>query len=168
LKPQEAVTKLYDRYASLVSINLLSLLFLGLHLKCHESGLWSDALSATRGALVAVSAISTAMIPYVYGKLVDPALFPNAFLQYLEDNPAVMNNQGKKIPGGSPLETGGAFPVISQSDKSVLVLSIKRGSGVTALIEIPRNKIISISYTADVDVLAKIAECRKGAGTQCQ
>jgi hypothetical protein len=168
LEPGEALRQLYGEYASLVAVSLLSLLFLSFFAMRTELPVWSDVLTVMRAALVIVSAVSTLMIPYVYGKLVDPALFPNAFMQYLEDRPKALSNLGQTIPGGDPFEKGGSFPVVSQTDKSLSVLSIERGTGVTKLIEIPREKIVSINYTADVDVLAKISECRKGEGDQCQ
>jgi hypothetical protein len=168
LQPEAALKLLYDKYACLVVASLLSLLFLSFLTRPAELPVWSDVLTVTRTALVIVSAVSSLMIPYVYGKLVDPALLPNAFLQFLQDRPTVMSNLGQEVVGGDPFEQGGSFPVVSQTDKSLSVLSIQRGTGITKLIEIPREKIVSIDYAADVDVLAKISECQKGEVGQCQ
>jgi hypothetical protein len=168
LKPAEALKRLYDRYAFVAMISFLSLFFLSFFTWRTELQVWCDVLTVTRSALVLVSALSTLMIPYVYGKLVDPALFPNAYLQFLQDRPTVTSNQGQQVAGGPPFGEGGSFPVVGQTDTTISVLSIELGTGVTKLIEIPRAKIFSINYTADVDVLAKISECRKGKGDQCQ
>jgi hypothetical protein len=174
-QPEQAQKLLYNKYAAAVTLSALALLYVAISGKYPEAGRWSDILFVLRAGVIVASIISAVMLPYVYGKIVDPALFPNAFLQYTESRPSGVTENGDKVTGGDPVVDAGGFPVVSQTDTSIFILWVQGASGSgslaghTKIIEVPRDKIIAINYSANIDAIAKISECQMGEqGADCQ
>ena len=142
---------LLSTYARAVLACLLALLYVVLSAQCPESKFWSDLLGILRSAVIVTSAVATVLVPYVYGKLVDSTLFQDAHVTYLAPS-TVSTDQKDALVSGE-------YPVVSQTDKSISLLSISRGGGNTKIIEVPREKIVQIDFGAQVDALAKISEC---------
>jgi len=167
--PENAQKLLYSRYATVIVVCGLALLYVAITSRLPESRIGSDYLSVLRTAIIIASGVSTVMLPYVYGKLIDPALFPNAFITYTEPNQDTVDANGNKSKGGDPILRGGGFPVISQTDRSLFLLWVQFGGGHTKIIEVPRDRIVAINFVASVDALAKISECQAGnQGADCE
>ena len=146
---------LYNGYARVVTVCILALLYILLSRQSPESKLWGDLLTVVRVAVIITSGVATVLLPYVYGKLVDSTLFSNCHIAYT-DPTAKTNPQG------------GEFPVISQTDTSLSLLWIQSGGGHTQIIQIPRDKVLSLEFESDVDALAKISKCIEQPGSECQ
>lgn len=157
---QKARNILYRDYAGAVAACFLALIYIVLSRQCPESKVWSDVLAVLRTAIIAFSAVATVLLPYVYGKLFDSTLFPNAYVTY--ETPSTDTADGK------PTLQSGQFPVISQTDASLSLLWIQSGVGHTQIIQVPREKVRSLVYVADVDALSKIAKCTIQPEADCQ
>jgi hypothetical protein len=147
----QARNQLLATYARAVLVCGLALLYVLLSAQCPESKFWSDLLIVLRTALIVTSAVAAVLVPYVYGKVVDATLFPNAHIAYLV--PSTVSADQK------PDVVSSEYPVLSQTDKAVSLLSISRGGGYTKIIEVPREKILRLDFNSEVDALAKISAC---------
>lgn len=156
----KARAMLYGRYAAAVAGCLLALLYVLISYQCPASKLWGDLLTVLRCLVLVFSGIATLLLPYVYGKLVDSTLFPNAYVTY--EQPPTDGVAGK------PTLVSGEYPVIGHSDSSISLLWVQAHGGRTQIIEVPTSKVISLEYVADVDVLAKISKCTVNPETECQ
>ncbi|HWG22250.1 MAG TPA: hypothetical protein VG225_17125 [Terracidiphilus sp.] len=156
----QAKNLLFSGYASAVAACLIAMLYLLLLPECPESKVWSDLLTVLRAAVIVASAVTTVLLPYVYGKVVDSALFPNCHIVYLEPS--------TDKPNGDATIKKGEYPVVSRNDKSVSLLWVQKHRGFTRIIEVPRDKILSLTFVADVDALAKVSDCIAKAGAECQ
>lgn len=167
---QMAANKLLDAgYAKAIVACALALLYVVLTRKFPKSRIWTDVLVVLRTAIIIASSIGTVLIPYTYGKVIDPALFPDAYISYTEPRPNFVDPDLRPWKGGDPMMHGGEFPLISQTDRSIFLLWVQLGAGYTKLIEVPRDRIVSINLVGDVDALAKISECKsnvQSAGCQ--
>lgn len=156
----EARAILYKRYAAAVAGCLLALLYVVISCQCPGSKLWSDLLTVLRSLVIVVSGIAILLLPYVYGKLVDSTLFPNAYVTY--EQPATDDVAGK------PSLVSGEYPVISHGNSSLSLLWVQAHGGKTQIIQVPSSKVISLEYVADVDVLSKVSKCTVNPEAECQ
>jgi hypothetical protein len=157
---ENAKNLLYSRYAMAVSVCLLAFLYIVLMRQSPQSKLWCDLLLVLRTSVMVTFAVATLLLPYVYGKLIDSTLFPDAFVTYTE--------RSTSDAGGKDVLKSGEFPLISQSDTSLSLLWIQGGGGHTKIIEVPRANIVKLDLEADVDALAKIAQCVTKPDGNCQ
>lgn len=104
-----------------------------------------------RTGVILVSTVVIVLLPYVYGKLIDPALFPDCHITYL-----ALSTDSPKADGTM---VSGEYPVISRTDKTISLLWVQGMSGATQIVEVPVDKIVKLQYGADVDALAKIPHC---------
>ncbi len=159
-KPSMARNLLYSQYGKAVAACLLAMLYILFSSQCPESKVWSDLLTVLRTGVVVASGVSTVMLPYVYGKLVDSTLFPNAIVTYLQPP--------TDAPGGTATLVSGEYPVISQTGTALSLLWVQRGGGHTRIIQVPVDKVVSLEFVAEVDALAKISRCISNPGNECQ
>jgi hypothetical protein len=146
-----ARNQLLATYARAVLVCGLALLYVVLSAQCPQSKLWSDLLAVLRTAVIVTSAVAAVLVPYVYGKVVDATLFPDAHITYLAPSTVSTDQKDEMVSS--------EYPVLSQTDKAVSLLFVSRGGGYTKIIEVPREKILRLDFGSEVDALAKISAC---------
>ena len=123
----------------------------------------ADWLAPLRTIAVICLTLSTLLIPYVYGKVLSPITLPSIQVQLQDKGSAPARPAGRWLTGDNLL--------VTENDKSVIVLNFDSVKQQSQLLEIPRDQVTQLATTDRQDALVKRIDTEKpvtpiGSGAQ--
>jgi hypothetical protein len=142
MTPDQARDAVNRYYSVAVLICLLGWLWFLLSLPLRRLTVGDQFFSLLSTVVFMLLVLATGFVPYMYGKLIQSTVFPEAEVSFREAAP---NSTQEKV-------TSDDFAVVSKGDKSLSLVAAK--PGVFRIVEVPLERVLYIHVYGTIDPFA--------------